>query len=160
MTLIDSFRLSALVLAMGVMHVTTAAAQQRVMHAQTPVASDAGQARKPRALHWMRSELYFGLGGADASQEDRRREEAIWREFLDKEVTPRFPDGLTVLDGYGQWMASGGTVPERLQSKVLLILHENTPRRRADIEAIRSAWKRIHGDESVLWSMQPAWVSF
>lgn len=115
---------------------------------------------RPRDPQWVRSELYFGLGDAQASEQDKQREQAIWRDFLDAEVTPRFPDGLTVLDAYGQWMPSGGSVPERLDSKVLLILHENKPRERAQIEAIRNAWKRIHGDESVLWSMQPAWVSF
>ncbi|TWH09963.1 uncharacterized protein DUF3574 [Pseudoxanthomonas taiwanensis J19] len=45
-------------------------------------------------------------------------------------------------------------------SKVLVVLHEDTPQRRADIEAIRLAWKRATGHQSVLWSRQPAEVSF
>ena len=29
--------------------------------------------------------------------------EAQWARFLDREITPRFPDGLTVIDTRGQW---------------------------------------------------------
>lgn len=81
-------------------------------------------------------------------------------EFLDREVTPRFPDGLTVLDAYGQWLFRRDAGPRRQRSKVLVILHEDTPGRRADIEAIRLAWKRATQHQSVLWSQQPATVSF
>ena len=109
------------------------------------------------ASQWVRSELYFGVGeaGRVSATEEKR-----WRDFLDAEVTPRFPDGLTVVDGYGQWRSSGDARIERLASKVLLILHEDTPQCRADIEAIRAAWKRVSGDESVLWVEQRANVSF
>ena len=27
-----------------------------------------------------------------------------WQDFLATSVTPRFPDGFTVLDGHGQWL--------------------------------------------------------
>ena len=86
--------------------------------------------------------------------------EVQWRAFLDKEVTPRFPDGLTVFDAYGQWLFRGNAGPVRLDSKVLVILHEDTPRRTADIEAIRLAWKQATKHQSVLWSKQAAEVSF
>lgn len=114
-------------------------------------------AHPAQASRWVRSELYFGVGEAGRVSV---AEEKRWRDFLDAEVTPRFPDGLTVVDGYGQWRSSGDARIERLASKVLLILHEDTPRRRADIEAIRAAWKRASGDESVLWVEQRANVSF
>src|SRR5262249_27399903 len=29
--------------------------------------------------------------------------EAAWARFLDREISPRFPDGLTVVDAAGQW---------------------------------------------------------
>ena len=86
--------------------------------------------------------------------------EAQWRAFLDKEVTPRFPDGLTVFDAYGQWLFRGAAEPNRLRTKVLVILHEDSPQRRNDIEAIRLAWKQATKHQSVLWSRQPVEVSF
>jgi hypothetical protein len=124
-----------------------------------PTAAMAGDAMRPAAATgWIRSELYFGVGdeGDPASTID----EARWRDFLDHEVTPRFPDGLTVLDGYGQWLFRGEAGPRRQRAKVLVVLHEDTPARRADIEAIRLAWKQATRHQSVLWSQQPATVSF
>lgn len=112
---------------------------------------------------WIRSELYFGVGaesGAATRPQDAPIGEAQWREFLDREVTPRFPDGLTVFDGYGQWRFTDAATPERLKTKVLVILHEDTLQRRADIEAIRAAWKQATGHESVLWSREKVEVSF
>ena len=139
----------------------------------TPVASTTasmqGDAARPSAATgWVRSELYFGVGEersveagvpADRPQAEPISEEK-WRAFLDKEVTPRFPDGLTVFDAYGQWLFRGDAEPNRLRTKVLVVLHEDTPKRRADIEAIRLAWKQATGHQSVLWSRQPVEVSF
>ena len=123
-----------------------------------------GDAQRPaQARGWIRSELYFGLGreaGAGGGARTDPIGEERWRAFLDAEVTPRFPDGLTVFDAYGQWLSRGSGVPERLRTRVLVVLHEDTPARRADIEAIRLAWKQATGHESVLWSRQPVEVSF
>ncbi|HEY1848319.1 MAG TPA: DUF3574 domain-containing protein, partial [Opitutaceae bacterium] len=80
--------------------------------------------------------------------------------FLDREVTPRFPDGLTVLDAYGQWQSKGARQPERLRTKVLIILCEDTPANRAAISAIRSAYKKATHDQSVLLDSGPVDVSF
>lgn len=123
-----------------------------------------GDASRPALAHgWVRSELYFGVG-EESGPVDRPQAEPIsqaqWRAFLDKEVTPRFPDGLTVFDAYGQWLFRGAKEPNRLNTRVLVILHEDTPQRTADIEAIRVAWKRVTKHQSVLWSKQAAEVSF
>ncbi len=118
-----------------------------------------GDASRPaQAQGWVRSELYFGVG--TEGDEKSAITQAQWRAFLDKEVTSRFPDGLTVFDAYGQWLFRGNAGPERLNSKVLVILHEDTPQRTADIEAIRLAWKQATKHQSVLWSKQAAEVSF
>lgn len=120
-------------------------------------------ARPAAARGWARSELYFGVGSEEATGgTDAGISEAQWRAFLDREVTTRFPDGLTVFDAYGQWLnrQRDGAGPSRLKSKVLVILHEDTPQRTADIEAIRLAWKQSTKHQSVLWSKQAAEVSF
>jgi len=120
-------------------------------------------ARPAEGAHWVRSELYFGVG-QESGDSSREQTDAIsetqWRAFLDKEVTPRFPDGLTVFDAYGQWLFRGAPQPERLRTKVLVVLHEDTPQRRNDIEAIRLAWKQATHHQSVLWSRQAVEVSF
>ncbi|WP_303747200.1 DUF3574 domain-containing protein [Stenotrophomonas pigmentata] len=139
-------------------------------HAAPPAAEPAasaqlhGDAARPaEAGGWVRSELYFGVGeetGPSAREQTDVISDAQWRAFLDKEVTPRFPDGLTVFDAYGQWLFRGAPEPNRLRTKVLVILHEDSPQRRNDIEAIRLAWKRATKHQSVLWSRQAVEVSF
>ena len=121
-------------------------------------ASMQGDAARPaQSAGWIRSELYFAVGNEDGTDVI---EESQWRAFLDREVTPRFPDGLTVLDGYGQWRFEKDGKRVRQRCKVLVVLHEEGARRREDIEAIRLAWKRMTGHESVLWARSPVDVSF
>ena len=128
--------------------------------ASAPVSAPtmSGDAARPaQASGWIRSELYFAVGNEDGSD---RIDEARWREFLDREVTPRFPDGLTVIDGYGQWRFREEGRLVRQRCKILVVLHEDRAQHRADIEAIRQAWKQATGHESVLWSRQSVEVSF
>jgi len=122
-------------------------------------------ARPAAASSWVRSELYFGVGeeqGAGEREQAGTISEAQWRAFLDNEVTPRFPDreGLTFFDAEGGGLFRGDAGPNRLRTKVLVVLHEDTPQRRADIEAIRLAWKVATRHQSVLWSRQAVDVSF
>ncbi len=118
-----------------------------------------GDAAHPgRTQGWVDTKLYFGLGPAE--HPGQGISEARWREFLDREVTPRFPDGLSVLDVYGQWQGKNETAPERLRSKCLMIDYPNTQANRDKIEAIRAAWKQMTGDQSVLLVTEPADVSF
>ena len=109
-------------------------------------------------VSWADTRLYFGLGPAD--RPDQGVSPQAWRDFLDREVTPRFPAGLSVIDTYGQWQGPHDAVPQRLRSKLLVIDHPDDARDRAAIEAIRTAWKRRTGDQSVLRVTLPAEVSF
>ena len=107
---------------------------------------------------WVDTRLYFGLGPADHPEQGIT--ETQWRAFLDREVTPRFPDGLSVIDVYGQWQGKQESAPERLHSKLLVIYYPDTSDNRGKIEAVRAAWKQRTGDQSVLRVTQPADVSF
>jgi hypothetical protein len=123
-----------------------------------PAALAGDPAHPAVALGWVRTELYFGI--AEADDPNPARTEAKWRAFLDSEVTPRFPDGLSVFDIYGQWRSKGQVEPMRQRSKVLVVLYPDTAKHRADIDAVRAAWKKQTGDLSVLEVTQPAEVSF
>ncbi len=115
-------------------------------------------AHPARTQGWVDTQLYFGLGPADDASKGVT--EAAWREFLDREVTPRFPAGLSVVDVYGQWQGKEEKSPERIRSKMLIIDYPRTAENEAKIEAIRAAWKKLTGDQSVLKVSQPADVSF
>jgi hypothetical protein len=107
---------------------------------------------------WVDTKLYFGLGPAD--EPGKGISESAWRAFLDKEVTPRFPDGLSVIDVYGQWQGKEEKTPERIRTKLLVIDYPDNQENRNKIEAIRAAWKRLTGDQSVMRVTEPADVSF
>ena len=125
--------------------------------ALTPIQSQTPtpQARPPQTQGWVETHLYFGIGPIN-----KPANEAIWRNFLDHEVTPRFPAGLSVVDIYGQWQSKPQTAPERERSKLLIIDYPATPDNAARIEAIRTAWKLSTHAQSVLKVTQPADVSF
>jgi|SRR5579862_547365 len=126
-------------------------------HSSAPILT--GDPAHPGATAgWVDTRLYFGLGPAD--HPDQGINEARWREFLDREITPRFPHGLSVADIYGQWQGKGQTTPERIRSKVLIIDYPDIPENRDKVDAIRAAWKKMTGDQSVMRVTQPADVSF
>jgi hypothetical protein len=118
-----------------------------------------GDAAHPaKTAGWVDTKLYFGLGPADRPEQGVS--EAAWRTFLDKEVTPRFPDGLSVVDVYGQWQGAKQPTPERLRSKMLIVDYPDSPENQAKVDAIRAAWKKMTGDQSVLRVTQAVDVSF
>ena len=82
------------------------------------------------------AQLFFGrnVGGKPGVTE------ADFRRFVDEELTPRFPDGLTVLDGGGQWRGEENRLI-REASKVVLIVMPKGRDAGARIEAVRSAYK-------------------
>ena len=82
-----------------------------------------------------------------------------WTSFVDTEVTPRFPAGLTVLQGPGQWRGQDGAVVKE-DSRILVVWHEPNLRSEADIEAIRSAYKVRFEQESVMRVESISCVSF
>ncbi len=129
----------------------------------TPGPTLQGDPTHPAVAHnWLETRLFFGLGPAGTRH---GIPEARWRRFLDREVTPRFPAGLSVVDLYGQWQRTPATgqrptPPERIRSKMILILHQSSPEDASRIAAIRSAWKALTGDQSVLEVTEAVDVSF
>ena len=69
----------------------------------------------PPGLHRaLTAELFFGR----RIQAHGEVSDADWGQFVDAEVTPRFPDGLSVNDVYGQWRELKGSFVHE-QSKAL-----------------------------------------
>ena len=71
-------------------------------------------------------------------------------DFVDRQVTPAFPDGLTVQDGRGQWRDRNGVI-ERERSYELILLYPVGRAKAADpgIEGIRDAYEKEFGQEAV-----------
>jgi hypothetical protein len=85
--------------------------------------------------------------------------DAQWRDFLDQEVTPRFPEGFSVSDVSGQYRDQSGTIV-REPSKQLLIVSRDIGVDEAKLNAIRDAYKRRFNQESVLLVEAPVCGGF
>ncbi|HWA61074.1 MAG TPA: DUF3574 domain-containing protein [Caulobacteraceae bacterium] len=110
----------------------------------------------PQALHRATTaELYFGRNVGDevgVSDED-------WKDFLDHEISPRFPDGLSVSDVYGQWRGPKGHFVREPSKAVMLVLAGDAAEP-AKLRAIRDAYRRRFHQDSVLLIERTACVSF
>ncbi len=73
---------------------------------------------------------------------------ARWAKFLAREITPRFPDGLTVVDTAGQWRDPATARIAREPSRLVIIV---TGGEGADekIAAIVDAYKKRFRQKSV-----------
>ena len=107
-----------------------------------PVAATAGGCGDP----FQRTELFFGSARPDGSAVT----EEEFAAFVEAEVTPRFPDGLTLLVGRGQFR--NGNVIVRERSFVLILLYplEEFQESSRRINAIRERYKDEFDQESVL----------
>lgn len=102
-----------------------------------------------------RLELLFGTAKKDGSVVT----ETEWQDFLATVVTPRFPDGLTVLSGYGQWHTDEGK-PDGENLRVIVIWYQRSKQGDDKIEAIRNAYRERFEQESVMRVDGVSCVSF
>lgn len=108
---------------------------------------------------WIRAELYFGTTSPDGTP----YAEEEWLDFLAEEVTPRFPAGLTVLTGLGQWQSAPDAEISQERSKVLIILYppDGAAESSALLEEIRTAYEEQFQQQSVLRAdISPVCTSF
>lgn len=108
---------------------------------------------------FIRTELYFGrniTGGGEVSKKE-------FDKFLAESITPRFPEGLTVLGARGQFLNSNGEV-EREGAVVVILLYSVTVReeKQIKIDEIREEYKARFRQLSVLRvdDPSPVWASF
>jgi hypothetical protein len=86
--------------------------------------------------------------------------EAQWARFVDREITPRFPDGLTILDARGQWSDPDRKRIVREPSKVVTIVLPGKPEDGERLTAIVENYKKNFRQQSVAVIVRPACVSF
>ena len=94
-----------------------------------------------------RTELFFGSLKPDGSVVS----EEAFLGFLTAEITPRFPNGLTLLTGFGQFLTAQGVMHQE-PSRLLILLYpvENERHSSEKIEQIREQYKRMFHQEAVL----------
>jgi Protein of unknown function (DUF3574) len=100
-----------------------------------------------RGTWFSRTELFFGSLKPDGSVVS----EEAFLGFLTAEITPRFPNGLTLLTGLGQFLTAHGVL-HREPSRLLILLYPVEEERDSHekIEQIREQYKRMFHQEAVL----------
>ncbi|MFE3167137.1 DUF3574 domain-containing protein [Streptomyces sp. NPDC059224] len=123
-----------------------------VLFAGTPAAYTALADGRPAAVPargkaYVETRLFFGTARPDGGPAVTDRQ---FTAFVDKEVTPDFPDGLTVQSGRGQWRDAHGTI-EKERSYELILLYPEPAAKSGDrkIEEIRRAYEKAFAQESV-----------
>jgi hypothetical protein len=137
--------LSVLVAALAI------AATTAGLRAQTADVSCRG-AQQPKRV----AELLFGRGTANR----RGVSETAWERFVAQELTPRFPEGLTITAAVGQWRdPATGTIGREQSERVEIVLPGKADED-ARLDAIVKAYERQFHQRSVVVIVRPACVSF
>ena len=118
-----------------------------------------GRAEPSGVAAFLRTELYFGTNKPDGTAVTPEQFQA----FVDAFITPRFPDGLTLITGSGQFRGANGVI-EKERSVLLILLYpvEAAKKSGIQIEEIRKQYEYKFQQESVLRADQPLFecVSF
>jgi hypothetical protein len=109
------------------------------------------QAGKPM----LRAEIYFGRNIAGRLGVSERQ----WAHFLARELTPRFPDGLTVINGQGQWRGPSGAIV-REPSKIVIVFVPDGLAERERIAAAAAIYKQRFRQDSVAIVTRAVCVTF
>jgi len=107
----------------------------------------------PAGQMQMRTAQLFLGGAAQARLNDREL-----RSFVAAEVTPRFPDGVTVVDGGGQWKGDDNRLI-REAAKVVTIVLPATGDPQAQVEAVRTAYRSRFKQDSFVVMPPPVCVA-
>jgi hypothetical protein len=86
--------------------------------------------------------------------------ESQWGRFVDRVITPRFPDGLTVSNATGQWRDRKSGKIMREPSKIVQIVLPGQAEDLARLDEIAEAYKRRFRQQSVGVIVRPGCVSF
>ncbi|MFD1627968.1 DUF3574 domain-containing protein [Azospirillum griseum] len=102
------------------------------------------------------SRLFFGRNiGDHLGVTDK-----AWARFVNREITPRFPDGLTIQDAAGHWRDSDTGRLVKEPSKILTLLTASDPATLARIHEVADLYKKRFKQQAVAIVMRPACVGF
>ncbi len=79
--------------------------------------------------------------------------------FLETDVTPAFPAGLTAYDAYGQMQTSEGKIVKQ-KTKVLLLVHDNSKSSLDAIHKIAASYRSKFGNPQVMVMTAPVTPEF
>tara|TARA_R100000935_G_scaffold54882_1_gene84227 strand:- start:49841 stop:50236 length:396 start_codon:yes stop_codon:yes gene_type:complete len=99
------------------------------------------------------AQLFFGRNIGPTLGVD----EAAFQDFVAREISPRFPSGMTILDAEGRWASQGQVMTEA--AKVVVLVQAGTIERSA-LSEIRAAYRDRFLQEAVLQLTAPVCLTF
>jgi hypothetical protein len=116
----------------------------------------AAQAQAPwRSADTLKTEIYFGLrlpDGKTVSEDD-------WGKFLAEIVVPRFPEGLTVVEGSGRSANAAKTDNPVNPTKILILVHSNVGDSQDKISQVKAEYRKRFGSTGVFHTDSPIRVA-
>jgi len=120
------------------------------------VSAPLAQAQAPwRSADTLKTEIYFGLrlpDGKTVSEED-------WSKFLAEIVVPRFPDGLTVIDGAGRSANAAKTGNPVNPTKILIVVHPNVGDSQEKLSQVKAEYRKRFGSTGVFHTDMPVRIA-
>lgn len=103
---------------------------------------------------YSKATLYFGTSYPDGIISDDQ-----WQEFLDEIVTPNLPEGMTVMNTYGQWLRPDSLIVKE-PGKVIIHLYPYEENKSDKIQSVIDGFKERFKAQSVIWEEEIVCVSF
>jgi hypothetical protein len=103
----------------------------------------------------VQTQLYFGLSKTRGVVSPRE-----WQRFVEREISPRFPQGFSVADVRGAWLSEEAKRTITENSKLLIRVHDGSAADNDAINAIIDSYKRAFAQESVMRIDQNICVAF
>lgn len=110
----------------------------------------------PNSNAMAQTTLYFGMSRTDGPN----MTQAQWQNYVNKQVTPRFKNGLTVFKGRGQWLGADGKIAKEPSRALMLIYPKGDQTSQQKIEQLRKIYMQQFHQESVMRIDQKVCVSF
>ena len=96
-------------------------------------------------VQMIRDVLYFGRNKPTGDTVSDKE----WQNFLDQVVTPKFPEGLTVVSARGQWKGQSNLV-ETEESEIVILFHSANEVSFKAVAELAQEYKRRFRQEAVL----------
>jgi hypothetical protein len=126
----------------------------RIAAAEPPASASVADGCNAPQQPMLENELIFGRNIGDRAGVS----EGAWARFLAGEVTPRFPQGLTVINGSGQWRDRERARIVHEAVKIVIII--TAADARAKIDAVIAAYKRRFHQQAVGVITRPVCAAF
>ncbi|WP_167155452.1 MULTISPECIES: DUF3574 domain-containing protein [Streptomyces] len=126
---------------------TTGGQVSEVAYGRTVTQAETSGAATTTGSPYLATHLYFGTGrhnGEPPITDDQ------FMKFVADVITPRFPSGLTIQQGRGQWRDKTGSINKEISYELTVLYPAGEARRHnPDIEYIRRLYCSMYGLESV-----------